>query len=792
MNRSERTLQRWVPDGEDSTSYSLEAGSATNWDQFATHQQMTGGQSTYTEEQYTTSINRNAPDFKEKEARAARLAREIEAEQSTNTHVREERGQAAENDGDEEEKYSGVRRDFQPLSTNNGNKYTPPAMRAPSNQPTMAGAPFDPAIISSQLARGDKPTTSNQPTNNQPRASSMMQSSAEPVPILRSNAPSTTMTNGTTAKPTLPIPSSSAQQPETEQASQGVESKVLEHFRQFANQERTRLADRKLKQATQDRTAKINDLVRFSKTFKLKTPIPNDLVGILAKDPKKQADIVDKAIEDAKTSAVSSPTPSASVVNEPPTTKFDKSQIPPPIPDRTTFAAGRAGYGKPAIGRGARSNNQQMPFPANVPVAPRNSSFKNGQIPAPIPMPELKNGHALNSGLSSPQGIETPTSAVSSKFNVRASEFRPTAQAFNPSSASVSAASPSPIKRIASVARATTPSSFYGQRKTKSRSEKLDMSEKFNPIAKLKNAVQADLAKKSEGPVRDYKANGGIPNAFHTQPVWLVSEENQDKSWDESFNKPPPASPAQNRGPYQGQMQPVMGVPMMQNMSHHGHPSNSYQQQFEEQRMHMHNGPPQAYTPNMTPRSQFVSPMNHHAQPAYGQQPYFMNNRNMPMQGYGGNPAMMHGHSGQLSAPMMVNQHSSGPYLAMQPPNPIMYSPAPGHAYPQHVNNGYPSPGRQMQAPAMMHQGSQQGFHAAPQMYSGSPYGGQQQRPSYGGGGHTPYGTSPHQPHAMNQRAMSSGYMQKAMPQMNTNGAPGNGPQQSNNVNQVPLAEETK
>ena len=94
-----------------------------------------------------------------------------------------------------------------------------------------------------------------------------------------------------------------------------------------------------------------------------------------------------------------------------------------------------------------------------------------------------------------------------------------------------------------------------------------------------------------------------------------------------------------------------------------------------------------------------------------------------------------------------------------------------------------------MQAPAMMQQGSQQGYHSGPQMYGGSPY---QQRSGYGGG-HTPYGTSPHQPHAMNQRAMSSGYMQKAMPQMiANNGAAGTGPQQPNNFNQMPLSEEGK
>src|SRR6187402_603838 len=54
-------------------------------------------------------------------------------------------------------RYSGVRRqDFPPLTSSN-NKYTPPARRAPTGQSTVSGAPVDPAIISSQLARPDKP-----------------------------------------------------------------------------------------------------------------------------------------------------------------------------------------------------------------------------------------------------------------------------------------------------------------------------------------------------------------------------------------------------------------------------------------------------------------------------------------------------------------------------------------------------------------------------------------------------------------------------------------------------------
>src|SRR3978361_1342249 len=112
QNRGNRELQRWVPEGPDTTDYSLESNNAGTWDQFATNSQLFGAQSTYDENLYTTSIDRSAPSFKRREAEAERIAREIEGSTSTNAHMREERGQAAENDGDdEEEKYSGVRRD---------------------------------------------------------------------------------------------------------------------------------------------------------------------------------------------------------------------------------------------------------------------------------------------------------------------------------------------------------------------------------------------------------------------------------------------------------------------------------------------------------------------------------------------------------------------------------------------------------------------------------------------------------------------------------------------------------
>lgn len=69
------------------------SGGLGDWDQFDAHKQMTGKDSTYDENNYTTKLDTSAPDFKEKMARAARIAREIETSATYNAHQAEERGQ---------------------------------------------------------------------------------------------------------------------------------------------------------------------------------------------------------------------------------------------------------------------------------------------------------------------------------------------------------------------------------------------------------------------------------------------------------------------------------------------------------------------------------------------------------------------------------------------------------------------------------------------------------------------------------------------------------------------------
>ena len=85
---------------------SLEAaGSRGEWDQFKANEALFGLKSDYNENIYTTTIDRSKPSYREREARAHRLAQEIEGSSIGNSHVREERG-LVEEDGepDEEDK----------------------------------------------------------------------------------------------------------------------------------------------------------------------------------------------------------------------------------------------------------------------------------------------------------------------------------------------------------------------------------------------------------------------------------------------------------------------------------------------------------------------------------------------------------------------------------------------------------------------------------------------------------------------------------------------------------------
>ena len=833
QNRVERQLQRWMPEAGDETDISLDSAGPHAWDQFETNKRMFGTTSTFDENDYTTAIDRSDPSFKRKQAEADRIAREIERSTSTNAHMREERGQALENDGeDEEDKYSGVRRserNFPPLNSGAPNTYTPPARRPPTGQATVRGAPVDPAIISAQIARPDGVRAvvpksqlktgeiQNQQTSKSsdvPHGAQVAQTSKE-ITSLEGVHQASEASNKSEKSRSINNSVSPNRNISQENPTENVENKLLDQFKQFANSEKLKFQNQRRAQATQDRQSKLNDLLRFSENFKLKTPIPNDLIGILAKDPAKQEQIIEKAkkeVEETKSAAASPARPSEpKALRTVAAPKFDPSTISPLPP---AFGRGRGGVpphagrnDRPAqpqgtfTGRGMSSQFQQR---SNATPQDRKSAMLH-TIPPPIPIYESgrlpPTGPAADqSGISSPHRsiVHTPTSAVSTKFNVKAMEFRPNANApaFNPIASSNTPSSPSSVQRTRSISRAASPSAFFGSRKPKAAAERALIEDNFNPLKKMKQETEKKEVEESK---KLFPLNGGIPPAYSTGPRWEVLSKNSETTYNMVFEKQltPAISPVQSRSnstqhiPYPNQVpQHLQNGQQIHPQISTPHRTPSHMQgphypHHGDDRMQMQSGSPQVYpSPHVTPGQMvYPSPMVNQAQMAYGQPPYFGGQTNqgpMQMRQYQGTPQFMHTQHGQLAAPVMVQQQSSGPYMAISQsynPQMPMYSPSPSHAYPQ--QNGYPSPGRG--APMMMHQNSQQGHHTQQVMYPVPGQGGQmmyQQQgsqmrgyPSQQG----PYGSSPHQHHGFPQRAMSNGYgqMPKMMPTQSMQGMQG-------------------
>lgn len=666
---------------------------------------------------------------------------------------------------------------------------------------------MDPAIISAQIARPDAAAKSTQPKINvvpsqnadsQENQAQTTKGAPTGKPVVDSEQ------QLNPAKPSLTTAVSSKRTGGVENASANVETEVLDHFRQFANNEKLKYQEHRRHQATQDRTIKLNELMKFSKNFKLGTPVPKDLVPILAKDPGKQEKIIEKAQRQHEEKKTSPPTTASSTapasaeqkpVNRGPGAGRYDGMASAPMSGATdrpnqNFNRGRSGFtpsGPPQFGHGGRVDRSgQQPQAANAAragmLSHRLAGIQQerkgvmGPAPAPLPIPETRmppSGPAGDhAGVTSPNkgtASQTPTSAVSTKFNVKALEFKPNpaASTFTPGGASVMSASPKSGPRTRSVSRAPSPSIFFGAKKPLPASERPSINDHFNPIKRMKKEC-------SEQTEKDYSFNGGIPPAFNTLPTWPVSAANENKKYLDMFKTPAaqssispqnrsasnPPMPHQHQLPFhlqQGQnMPPASGPPHGPQHLHPPQPSQHHPgsgpPHFDEHhhRMQMSASSSQVFP---SPRLQqshvaYPSPMGHHAQLAYGQpMPQFYVGQGGPQPNHGrhypGGPQFVNPQNG-MGAPMMVQNPSSGPYMGVPqgmpaPYNPQMqmYSPNPGHAYPQHAgpppqpHSGYPSPSRG--APMMMHQGSQQGQPSQPVMFMNPPgqgaYG--QQQPNH-------------------------------------------------------------
>lgn len=558
-------------------------------------------------------------------------------------------------------------------------------------------------------------------------------------------------------------------------ATANVETEVLDSFRQFASFEKMRVSDNRRQRVSQDKAIKLNDLMKFSKNFKLLTPVPKDLVPILAKDKVKQEEIMERAQRNAqsantppKVSSSSDPKSPRPLANA----KYEGARA-MPVPDHQGFSPVRQTH-LPQGHQGTMTMKQRQPETQNLQLAPpkagqgmlghrlaenrrHHQSALAVNVPHPLP---IHHGHKNGgrpfvappiSGSQPSSSARTPTSAVSARFNVKANEFRPNpaANSFRPTGPSAtSSARSTPDTR--SLSRATSPSTFFGSKKPLTASDRSSILENFNPLKRLQE--KANL----EGKTKDYVANEGIPPAYATPPTWKTFQEG-DKSYKDMFGDPTPvpnrASPHQISQvnpplPHQHQLplhlqhgsqngphlQPPQHTPYVNQTQNH-HYSNG-QHFHDDHRMHLSASNSSVYP---SPRMQntnlgYPSPMSQPAHLAYGQAlPQYIVGPNVPQPTHfrqfpaGPQTHIVPGPAPQLTAPLMVQQSSQGAFIAPShgmgmPFNPQIpvYPPGQPTAYVGHSQppSGYPSPGRG--APMMMHQGSHQGSHQGhqPPMYA--------------------------------------------------------------------------
>ena len=633
------------------------------------------------------------------------------------------------------------------------NKYTPPARRPPTGQSDVPGVPVDPAIISSEISgsganrvsRDSALTADSQGTNvTEPR------SPLKNVPQLNQKGASTKRQSISPARP-------NDQSQANLTATKDVEHKVLGEFKDFANSEKIRYSEARRNKLQHDKQSKINDLMKFAKNFKLQSEVPKDLVPILAKDPAKQDEIVLRARREAEELiAVKAREANNKKLDAKASARLDAQQAPSEMPTVNERAdPGQLRHRHPPQQHGNPSfrNHQQSHMNPLVSPPSMPSGFYNHrqqetrrQPPASGPVPMLQSipppagprtpaqlpMQASNSSTQTP--IRTPTSAMSARFNPNAHDFKPNpgANAFQPAGKPKSTGQP----------QATSPSIFFGTKQPISASDRPQMEDHFNIMAKLEDLGKGDPKA---------AANGGIKPSYTTRPTWIeVKDDEEPTSYKDMYGGPPSGdnvSPQQQVGGNSAHVPHQYQLPLHLQQSSQGasHAAGNPQMPFTVQpQQHIVPGAGQ-HDEHRTqyPVANPMFPSPRMTQPALAYQPSGPRNPPMyaaPPNGYfiGPGPGQphyipqfpgVHPHmvapgvpfAAPLMAPSMSQQGSQQGYNV--PPQAMpgaMFTPPVQHGYPNQPQppSGYPSPGRM--APQMMRQGSRQGQHQ--QMYVNGAY----------------------------------------------------------------------
>ncbi|KZT00786.1 uncharacterized protein LAESUDRAFT_665282 [Laetiporus sulphureus 93-53] len=460
--RRERALQAWQPSEEPGASASASAstsppqlnnalrdeltfgpGAGGSWDQFAANEKLFGVRAGFDEEAYTTRLDRNAPNFKERERRAAAIANEIMQSSTSNPHIAEERTQNLVGDSstNEEEKYGAVVR--------SANAYVPPGARKGN-----ASAPTKPEKQALPKVSVEAPDGSSVPTDKVGTSTSTTAGAIPP-------------------KAGSPAPAAGAK-PSADDA-----------FREFVSSEKDRLMKRKQVLMKNEMDKRMAELVKFSKSFKLNKPIPEDLVPILAKDEEKQRQIREKSTKDAESSnaraiGTSNTITASATVARLPGASNPPGSAKPPAAQPAIAKAAAAGAQKLAdqakSGEGKRVSMYIQPIPA----------FK-GKRSSAAPTPAAGAGARAPSGGANAVGNGPLSPTAANRLNVNASSFRPNPKSVSPSGPSPgvngSSSSPKPKQAEGAASPQTQgpPNPFFGTRIPK-KAPPVHIKDDFNPF----------------------------------------------------------------------------------------------------------------------------------------------------------------------------------------------------------------------------------------------------------------------------------------------------------------------
>lgn len=550
------------------------------------------------------------------------------------------------------------------------------------------------------------------------------------------------------------------QQSGTPNATANVEYEVRDAFKSFAASEKLKVQERQRLSARREKEMKLNDLKKFSTNFKLKSPLPMEIIGILAKDKHKQTELVEKArrqIEEQNNTS-KAPAPVSEQVTPGSSANLRGESVhgsPLTVAERHNQRGSRANQ-VPSNGHGARLDKSLQTSHLAV-LSPRNigtgqlgqrllaqqSQLRERGVPnftQPMPVQNIRlvptGPSAINTNANASRAsiIQSPTSALAAKLNVQAMEFKPNpaATSFSPPrrSSGIEPLPVSPLKAL-SASRSSSSSTFFADKKPRPVSDRKFIRDAFNPIARMKKEVEADKTSK------EAILNGGIPPAYKTPPTWDCPEENKEKTYKDMFEQTPspapPTSPANSQMPHQHQLplhlqQGNHGVPQMHTTQQALRPGNANarhlqtrEHHLDDHRMHLSSSnssvfpSPRYQQPMLAYPSPMVGPIQPAFGPPFGQyaigphgQPYAQVRQFPGGNQFGGQQG------GHLVAPMMLNQSSGAPFMTVpMQPQMQMFSPGQGQVFPAHIGgaqtpgppNGYGSP---RAAPMLVHQGSQQ------------------------------------------------------------------------------------